>query len=294
MLNALNVEATTGVPYTHTSNPLCERQNRVVEQNLRILMKQERTKDWVRLVPWAVLIVNSHRSSSTGLTPHELFHRRRPAWFFKTPFPEDSKSPVGDRLEHKQSMANQAGTNLRPIGEREVSGQNRLRRPASFKVGDLVLVHHPQLPSWPRNCLQDPLFRPYRIIRRDGSRIYVRCRPRLGGELLCAPKQLRHFHSPDDLSWDVWRLSDSEVRRIDLENAASPEEADKLGQMSADEMAVDGYYVVAGIARHEYKQVSKFITLCDGYGLSKATWEPMSAFIQPDGNINPIFRSYLV
>ena len=51
VLNALNVELTTGVPYTHTSNSLCERQNRVVEQNLRILMKRERTKDWVRLVP---------------------------------------------------------------------------------------------------------------------------------------------------------------------------------------------------------------------------------------------------
>ena len=74
VLNALNVEVTTGVPYTHTSNPLCERQNRVVEQNLRILMKQERTKDWVRLVPWAVLSMNSQRSSSTGFTPHELFH----------------------------------------------------------------------------------------------------------------------------------------------------------------------------------------------------------------------------
>ena len=59
VLNALNVEVTTGVPYTHTSNPLCERRNRVVEQNLRILMKQERTKDWVRLVPWAVLSMNS-------------------------------------------------------------------------------------------------------------------------------------------------------------------------------------------------------------------------------------------
>ena len=59
VLNALNVEVTTGVPYTHTSNPLCERQNLVVEQNLRILMKQERTKDWVRLVPWAVLTMNS-------------------------------------------------------------------------------------------------------------------------------------------------------------------------------------------------------------------------------------------
>ena len=59
-------------------------------------------------------------------------------------------------------------------------------------------------------------------------------------------------------------------------------------------MAVDGYYVVEGIARHEYKQGWKFLTLLDGYGLSEATWEPMSAFIQPDGSIDPIFCSYLV
>ena len=38
----------------------------------------------------------------------------------------------------------------------------------------------------------------------------------------------------------------------------------------------------------------KFLTLWDGYGLSEATWEPMSAFIHPDGSINPISRSYLV
>ena len=127
VLNALNVEVTTGVPYTHTSNPLCERQNRVVEQNLRILMKQERTKDWVRLVPWAVLSMNSQQSSSTGFTPHELFHGGRPAWFLETPFPEDFKSPVGDWLEHKQSLANQAGTNLRHIRDREQSRRNCLR-----------------------------------------------------------------------------------------------------------------------------------------------------------------------
>ena len=104
VLNALNVEVTTGVPYIHTSNPLCERPKRVVDQNLTVLMKQERTKDWVRLVPWAVLTMNSRRSSSTGFTPQELFHGGRPAWFLKTPFPQDFKSPVEDWLEHKQSM----------------------------------------------------------------------------------------------------------------------------------------------------------------------------------------------
>ena len=35
---------TKGVPYTHTSNPLCEGLNGMMQQNLRILMKQQRTK----------------------------------------------------------------------------------------------------------------------------------------------------------------------------------------------------------------------------------------------------------
>ena len=106
VLDAPNVHVTTDVPYTHTSNPLCERQNHVLEQNLRILMKQQSTKEWVGLIPPAVLTMNSQESSSPGYTPHELFNGGRPAWFFKTPFPEDHKSPVWDWLEHRQDLAN--------------------------------------------------------------------------------------------------------------------------------------------------------------------------------------------
>ena len=79
--------------------------------------------------------------------------------------------------------------------------------------------------------------------------------------MLCVPKQMRHYQYPDGWFWDEWRLSDSEVERIYLENASSPEEADELEEMSADEMAVNGYYVVADIARHQYKQGWKFLTL---------------------------------
>ena len=59
-------------------------------------MIQERIKDWVRLVPSAVLTMNSQRSSSTGFTPHELCHGGWPAWFFNTPFHQDLKSPAED------------------------------------------------------------------------------------------------------------------------------------------------------------------------------------------------------
>ena len=96
------------------------------------------------------------------------------------------------------------------------------------------------------------------------------------------------------MPWDEWRLTDREVEDIGLEKAANREEADNLKRMTADDMPVDGYNVVPGIARHEYKQGWKFLTLWDGYALSEATWEPMSSFIQTDGTINPIFCSYLV
>ena len=105
-------------------------------------MKQERIKDWIRLLPWAVPSMNSQESSSTGYTPHELFHGGRLAWFFKTPFPEDYKSPVLDWLEHTQDRADSARASQKQVRERELTRRNGRRRPASFKVGDLVLVHH--------------------------------------------------------------------------------------------------------------------------------------------------------
>ena len=154
-----------------------------------------------------------------------------------------------------------------------------------------MLVHHARLPSWPRNCLQDPLFGPYRIIRIDGSTIHVRCSPRLGGELLCAPKQLRRYHSPYDLSWDKSHLSDRQVERIDLENATNPEEADELEEVTTmrwQSMATTSLQVLLATS---INRVGNFLTLWNGYGLSEATWEPMSAFVTQMGLSTPSFVS---
>ena len=107
----------------------------MVEENLRILMKQDRTKDWVRLLPSAALTMNAEGSSSTDTTPHEMFHGGRPAWFWKPPFPGDDKSPVGKWLEHKQDLANFGRANLKQVCERQLNRRDRTRCPASFMVG---------------------------------------------------------------------------------------------------------------------------------------------------------------
>ena len=59
VLRSLNVQVSTGIPHTHTSNPLCDRQIRVPKENVRIWCQTERTKDWVRLLPVISLMMNS-------------------------------------------------------------------------------------------------------------------------------------------------------------------------------------------------------------------------------------------
>ena len=53
----LNVQVSTGIPYSHTSNPLCERQICVIKENVRIWCKNELTRDWVRLLPVIFLMI---------------------------------------------------------------------------------------------------------------------------------------------------------------------------------------------------------------------------------------------
>ena len=45
VLTALNVQVSTGIPYDHASNALCERQIRALKKNVRLWCKSERTKE---------------------------------------------------------------------------------------------------------------------------------------------------------------------------------------------------------------------------------------------------------
>ena len=108
----------TGIPYTHTSNPLCERQIRVLKENVRIWCKTERTKDWVRVLLVISLMMNSQESSATGYLPHELF-MGRPARFLHAPYPADSYSTVGKWVKEQQDKVDKAKAMLQRLRERQ-------------------------------------------------------------------------------------------------------------------------------------------------------------------------------
>ena len=136
----------TGIPYTHTSNPLCERQIQVLKDNVRIWCKTERTTDWERLFRIISLMMKSQESSATAHSPHELF-MGRPAWFLSALYPEDSYSTVGKWVKEQQAKVDKAKAMLQRVRERQWNKNKKHQVPASYQQGHWVLVHHSRLPA---------------------------------------------------------------------------------------------------------------------------------------------------
>ena len=283
----------TGIPYTHTSNPLCEQQIQVLKDNVRIWCKTERTKDCLRLLPVISLMMNSQESSATGYTPHELF-MGRPEWFLHAPYPEEFYSDVGRWVKEQQDKVYKAKAMLQRVREDQWNKKNKHLVPASYQGGDRVLVHHSWLPVWPRSTSGDPYFGPYRILSVDGHCITVRCSPRLGGTLVCAAQQLKRYYNPEGVCGEEWELNDEEIAALDLQGAAGPMEVEgELPDMNAEEMAKEGFHLVKSVILHRYRQGWRFFTLWEGCGVEEATWEPFFAFMLPEGRLNSVLVHYL-
>ena len=67
----------------------------------------------------------------------------------------------------------------------------------------------------------------------------------------------------------------------------------ELPDMNAEKMAKEGFYLVKFVLRHRYRQGRRFFTLWEGFGVEEATWEPFSAFVQPEGHLNSVLVDYL-
>ena len=63
--------------------------------------------------------------------------------------------------------------------------------------------------------------------------------------------------------------------------------------MNAKEMAKEGFHLVKSSIRHRYRQGWRFLTLWEGFAVGEATWEPISAFVPPEGRLNSVLVDYL-
>ena len=59
VLETLVCEIQLGTPYLRTKNALCERQIRSFKTVMRILMVQEKGRNWLRVLPYAIYLMNN-------------------------------------------------------------------------------------------------------------------------------------------------------------------------------------------------------------------------------------------
>ena len=334
-LDALDIRVTFVQPRHPQSNGLCERTNRKFLQNARVLMSQQSSKDWLRLVPFITWIHNNQLNPQTGYTPHELFFGR-PTWIPESPPEPDSNPSVESWVQEQAELCRIASRRLMAERLRRLRRSNKGRIDATYSVGDFVLIHRKRFPQWAVSKLGTQWFGPYRIVQLKHNTAVVRASPRLGGEVDVGFSFLKKFHgnvtseseeeeeepeeTPDFATPS--RIDHSlphEPTRSDHSNAFGwpevlpraihgpggaalsggllreqvqpPEQGAGLEYTEAEHHR-QGYFFVEAILKHKYKQGYKFLTKWERYPIQDSTWEPVKAFVQPDGAINPIFQRY--
>ena len=58
VMKAMGTEVQFGAPYLRTKNPLCDRQIGCFRTVMRILMLSESSRNWLKLVPYAIYLMN--------------------------------------------------------------------------------------------------------------------------------------------------------------------------------------------------------------------------------------------
>ena len=127
VLQTLGCEIQFGTPYLRTKNALCERQIRSFKTVIRILMAQEKGRNWLRVLPYAIYLMNNQVSTRTGCSPHELFFGR-PGFHMEVPTPQDVNPKVKEWMEKQAALAGTAKELLQKIREHENTCSNRGRK----------------------------------------------------------------------------------------------------------------------------------------------------------------------
>ena len=304
MLKALNITFTQFPPYKHEKG-ICEKQNDLFETNLRLLMSRSKSRDWPKWCWYSTYVCNRQINPITKLSPAEHFLGRRDNNNDFEPLPQEyaAAETVGNHIE----MMTQAQTLLQQNRYKRFQQRNKHRVPASYQVGDQVLIHRKRFPNRKKNKVTSPslYYGPYRVHRVGLGSVHCRVSPLLGGNIEVDFKQLKRY-PPTIEEWeedDLIGLTDVQASIMDegtdiIQDAQAsevqPEQKAATSEPEADSPIPEISYTVESILSHKYRHTWRFLVHWRGESLEDSTWEPYSNFVLDDGSLNKDFKQYCV
>ena len=297
VFKALGTQVTFGIPYRPQSNALAERQNKALLAVLRTLMQQQKTGNWLKLLPIATWMLNNQYMPSLQTTPGELF-LGRPYWkLFEEVTPTAAAPTVRSWITDQLQMAETARKLLQAHRAKAIAKYvDRSNNKAKYNVGDYVLIHKRRFPKWKRKKLASPWWGPFKVTEVLPGAVKVLASPKLGGIIRVGTSQhLKKYPLWDENYEQLWEeIADTtaafedEAAQTELEEepVLTPDSRLPTPNLPTDRLIVDR------ILRHRYKHAWRFLTTYRGYPVSDATWETTDSFIVGKGLINPIFKEY--
>ena len=151
------------------------------------------------------------------------------------------------------------------------------------------MVHKKRFPQhhWPKLSFW---FGPFKVLKVHFNSLQVLASPSLGGLIDVAMHMCKKW-TVDLMEESV--IDDGDVVD-DMENplVTPTNESEKDEVMTPAEQEALGFYNVSRIIRHKYQQGWKFLVVWEGFPVSAATWEPISAFFHPNGRVNSVFKEF--
>jgi len=153
------------------------------------------------------------------------------------------------------------------------------------------LVNNRRWPQkrWPK--LSSPWQGPFKIVKFKFNSLEVMASPSLGGVSdaalhICKACNV-YFH--DERFEDV----DVDEEPQDAISSSQPMQEDQE-IFTPEEQAQMGFYNVHKITKHKFQQGWKFLVWLENFPISASTWEPVSAFVLPNGSVNSVFKEYCI
>ena len=140
-------------------------------------MLSEKSRTWLKLVPYAIYLMNNQVSSRTGFTPTELFLGRL-GFNFEFPCASEQNPKVDEQLIEQKRIADLCRSLPEKKRSKEKCTKNRKRKEAIYQIGDWSLPNNSRFKAWPRNTLDSPYLGPFLVTDVAEGLVWIKTHPK--------------------------------------------------------------------------------------------------------------------